>query len=46
MHKRYESDCVDNASDLYNVYLEICFDQHLTLPDTEKRKFVNKYDPN
>ena len=35
----------DNGSELYNKYLEICFDQCMTLPDPEKRKLGNKYAP-
>ena len=33
----------DHISELYNEYLEIYFDQCMTLPDAEKRKFDNKY---
>ena len=35
----------DNASELYNEYLGIYFDQYMALPDAEKRKLGNKYDP-
>ena len=35
----------DNASELYNEYLEIYFAQYMALPDVEKRKVGNKYDP-
>ena len=30
---------------MLNKYLKIHFDQHMTLPDAEKRQFGNKYDP-
>ena len=35
----------DNASELHNGYLGIYFDQYMALPDAEKRKFDNKYEP-
>ena len=35
----------DNASELYNEYLEIYFNQYMTLSDTKKRTFGKKYDP-
>ena len=34
----------DNASELYNEYLEIYFDQYIPLSDAEKRKLGNKHD--
>ena len=34
-----------NASELYNEYLEIYFNQYNYLSDARKRKFGNKYDP-
>ena len=33
-----------NASKLYNEYLEICFNQYITLSDA-KKKLSDKYDP-
>ena len=35
----------DNASKLYNEYLEIYFDEYEALSDAQKRKLGNKYDP-
>ena len=35
----------DNASELYNEYLEIYFNQYMTLSDAKKRTFGKKYDP-
>ena len=35
----------DNASKLYNEYLEIYFDEYKALSDAQKRKLGNKYDP-
>ena len=36
----------DNASELYNEYLEIYFDQYMGLSDAKKkRNLVSKYDP-
>ena len=32
----------DNASEIYNVYLETYFDQYLSVSDNEKRKMGNK----
>ena len=34
-----------NALELYNEYLEIYFNQYMTLSDAEKRKLGYKYDP-
>ena len=33
----------NNASELYNEYLGIYYDQYMALPDTEKRKLGKKY---
>ena len=35
----------NNASELYNGYLEIYFNQYMTLSDATKRKLGYKYDP-
>ena len=35
----------DNASGLYNEFLEIYFDECKVLPDAKKRKLGNNYDP-
>ena len=35
----------DNASEPYNQYLEIYFDEYKALSDIKKRKLSNKYDP-
>ena len=35
----------DNASEMYNMYLETYFDQCMTLSDNKKRKLCNRYDP-
>ena len=35
----------DNASELYNEYLEIYFDEYKTLSGSHKRNLGNKYDP-
>ena len=35
----------DNASELYNEYLEIYFDEYKTLSGSHKRNLDNKYDP-
>ena len=35
----------DNASELYNEYLEIYCDEYKALSDAHKRKLDNKYDP-
>ena len=35
----------DNASELYNEYLKIYFDEYKALSDTQKRELGNKYDP-
>ena len=35
----------DKASELYNEYLEIFFNQYMTLSDANKRKLGDKYDP-
>ena len=35
----------DNASELYNEYLEIYFEENKALSDAKKRESGNKYDP-
>ena len=35
----------DNASELYNEYLEIYFDEYKALSGSHKRNLGNKYDP-
>ena len=35
----------DNASELYNEYLEIYYDQYMALSDAKKKNLGNKYDP-
>ena len=35
----------DNASELYNEFLEINFDEFKVLPDAKKRRLDNNYDP-
>ena len=35
----------DNASDLYNYYLEIYLDPYMIFSNNKKRKLGNKYDP-
>ena len=35
----------DNASELYNEYLEIYLDEYKALSDVQKRNLGNKYDP-
>ena len=35
----------NNASELHKEYLEICFNQYVTLSDAKIRKLGNKYDP-
>ena len=34
-----------DASELYNEYLEIYFDEYKALSSAKKRKLGNKYDP-
>ena len=34
-----------NASELYQDYLEICFNQYMPFSGAKKRKLHNKYDP-
>ena len=43
-HKR-EKITVYDASELYNEYLEIYFDEYKALSSAKKRKLGNKYDP-
>ena len=43
MHKREERH--DNASELYNDYLEIYFNQYMDFSDSKKRNSGSKYDP-
>ena len=35
----------ENASERYNEYLGVYYDQHLTLSNSKKRKLDNKYEP-
>ena len=35
----------DIASELYNEYLEIYFDEYKTLPNVREKTLGNKYDP-
>ena len=35
----------NNASELYDKYLEICYDQYMALSEARKKKLGNKYDP-
>ena len=35
----------NNASELYNEYLEIYFDEYKALSGSHKRNLGNKYDP-
>ena len=43
--KRKKTTVYDNASELYNEYLEIYFDEYKALSDVKKRNLGNKYDP-
>ena len=40
-----ETTIYNNVKELYNEYLEIYFDQYMTLPDAKKTKPGDKYDP-
>ena len=40
-----ETTIYNNVTELYNEYLEIYFDQYMTLPDAKKTKPGDKYDP-
>ena len=43
--KNKKATVYNNSSELYNEYLEIYFNQYMTLSDAEKRKVGDIYDP-
>ena len=45
MHERKKQILYNNALELFNEYLEIYFNQYMTLSDVKKTKLGDKYDP-
>ena len=44
-YERKKNTVYNNASELYNEYLEIYFSQYTTLSDAKKGKLDDNYDP-
>ena len=44
-YERKKNTVYNNASELYNEYLEIYFNQYTTLSDAKKGKLDDNYDP-